>query len=84
MGVGHVTRCNVGRVGNETSGVSPGLSGRRDRFGTEPGMSHNREGVSDIKISLIAFATCIGSFLFLGHLLIFYQYLIPLCFSCFC
>ena len=42
------------------------------------------EGVSDIKISLIVFATCIGSFLFLWHLLIFYQYLIPLCFSCFC
>ena len=41
MGVGHVTRCNTGCVGNETSGVSPGLSGRRDRFGTEPGMSHN-------------------------------------------
>ena len=41
MGVGHVTRCNVGRVGNETSGVGPGLSGRKDGFGTEPGMSHN-------------------------------------------
>ena len=34
-------RCDGGRVHNETSGVGPGLSGCRDRFGTEHGTSHN-------------------------------------------
>ena len=42
MGVGHVMRCDAGRVGDETLGVGLGLSRRRDGFGTEPGMSHNR------------------------------------------
>ena len=41
MGVGHVTQRDMGRIGDEMSGVGPGLSGRRDRFGTEPGTSHN-------------------------------------------
>ena len=36
-----MTRRNVGRIGDEMLGVGPGLSGRRDRFGTEPGTSHN-------------------------------------------
>ena len=31
----------MGHIHNETSGVSPGLSGHRDRFGTEHGTSHN-------------------------------------------
>ena len=42
MGVGHVMRHDAGRIGDETLGAGPGLSGCRDGFGTEPGMSHNR------------------------------------------
>ena len=34
-------RCDAGHIHVETSGVSPGLSRRRDRFGTEHGTSHN-------------------------------------------
>ena len=34
-------RRNAGHVGNETSGVSTGMSGCRDGFRTEPGTSHN-------------------------------------------
>ena len=34
-------QCDTWRVCDETSGVSPGLSGRRDGFGTEHGTSHN-------------------------------------------
>ena len=34
-------RCDAGHVRNETSGVSPGLSGHRDGFGTKHGTSHN-------------------------------------------
>ena len=41
MGVGHVTQCDTGRIRDETSGVGPGLSRRRDGFMTEPGTSHN-------------------------------------------
>ena len=41
MGVGHVTQCDAGHVRDETLGVGPGLSGCRDGFGTEHGMSHN-------------------------------------------
>ena len=41
MGVGHVTRCDVERVCDETSGIGPGPSGRRDGVGTGCGMSHN-------------------------------------------
>ena len=40
-GVGHVMRHDAGCVCDEMSGVGLGLSGRRDRFGTKPGMSHN-------------------------------------------
>ena len=42
MGVGHVTRRDAERVRDETSGIGPGSSGRRDRVGTGRGMSHNR------------------------------------------
>ena len=41
MGVGHVMQCNAGRVRDEMLGVGPGLSGCRDGFRTEPGMSLN-------------------------------------------
>ena len=34
-------RRDAERVRNETSGISPGLSGHRDRVGTVRGMSHN-------------------------------------------
>ena len=40
---------DVGRVRDETSGVSLGLSRCRDGFGTEPGMSHNIAPVSVYK-----------------------------------
>ena len=33
----------MGRVRDETSGIGPGLSGCRDRFGTGWGTSHNIE-----------------------------------------
>ena len=36
-----MTRHDAGRICDETSGVSLGLSGRRDGFGTKHGMSHN-------------------------------------------
>ena len=41
MEASHVTQHDAGHVRNEMSGVSLGLSGRRDGFGTEHGMSHN-------------------------------------------
>ena len=42
MGVGHVTRRDAERVHDETSGIGPGSSGRRDGVGTGRGTSHNR------------------------------------------
>ena len=41
MGVGHVMQHDVGRIRDETLGVSLGLSVCRDGFGTKHGMSHN-------------------------------------------
>ena len=41
MGVGHVTRHNAWHIRNETSVVSLGLGGLRDRSGTEGRTSHN-------------------------------------------
>ena len=40
-GAGHVTRRDVERVRDETSGIGPGSSGRRDGVGTGRGTSHN-------------------------------------------
>ena len=40
-GVGHVTRHDAERVRDETSGIGPGSSGRRDGVGTGRGTSHN-------------------------------------------
>ena len=40
-GVGHVTRCDAEHVRDETSGIGPGSSGRRDGVGTGRGTSHN-------------------------------------------
>ena len=40
-GVGHVTRRDAERVRDETSGIGPGSSGRRDGVGTGCGTSHN-------------------------------------------
>ena len=37
----HVTRCDVGHVRDETSGIGLGLSRHRDRLRTEHGTSHN-------------------------------------------
>ena len=42
MGVGHVMQHDAGHVCDETPGVSPGLGGHRDGFGTEYRTSHNR------------------------------------------
>ena len=42
-------RRDTGCVSDETSGVGLGLSGRRDGFGTEPGMSHNRNREYQVK-----------------------------------
>ena len=39
---GHVARRDAERVRNETSGIGPGSSGRRDGVGTGRGMSHSR------------------------------------------
>ena len=41
MGAGHVTRRDAERVRDETSGIGPGSSGRRDGVGTGRGTSHN-------------------------------------------
>ena len=41
MVVDHMTRCNMGCIGDETSGIGLGLSRRRDGVGTEHGTSHN-------------------------------------------
>ena len=40
-GGGHMTRHDAERVCDETSGIGPGPSGRRDRVGTGHGTSHN-------------------------------------------
>ena len=40
-GAGLVMRRNTGCICNEMSGISLGLGGRRDGFGTEHGTSHN-------------------------------------------
>ena len=42
--VGHVTRRDVERVRDETSGIGPGPSGRRDGVRTGRGTSHNTQG----------------------------------------
>ena len=60
MGVGHVMRCDVGCVGNETSGVGLGLSGRRDGFGTEPGTSHNSSRESQSAMNKSRSTKCTG------------------------
>ena len=44
MEVGHVMQCDVCHVHYETSAVSLGLGGLRDRSGTEGRMSHNNKG----------------------------------------
>ena len=41
MGVGHVMQRNMWHIHNETSVVSPGLGGLRDRSGPKGSMSHN-------------------------------------------
>ena len=43
-GAGHVTRRDAERVRDETSGIGPGSSGRRDGVGTGRGTSHNIPG----------------------------------------
>ena len=40
-GVGHVTQRDAERVRDETSGIGPGSSGRKDGVGTGRGTSHN-------------------------------------------
>ena len=42
-GVGHVMRRDTEHVHDETSGIGPGLSGRRDGVGTGRGTSHNSD-----------------------------------------
>ena len=41
-GAGHMTQRDMERVRDETSGIGPGSSGRRDGVGTGHGTSHNR------------------------------------------
>ena len=41
MGGGHVMQRDAERIRDETSGIGPGLSGRRDGVRTGCGTSHN-------------------------------------------
>ena len=62
-GVGHMTRRDVERVRDETLGIGPGSSGRRDGVGTGHGTSHNSYQLSThFKYTVWNFG-CPGSFI---------------------